>query len=183
LNSRVLLSAVAFLVCAVAPAQAIPVRVSFTVTGFGMGAPTNPVVGSIDYNAASIFSDINSLTSINLTIAGHIYTVGELGFISSFAGNQQLIGGSISGVTGLAPGTNDFLIVWNENTLMPITFAYTAASTPGFFPSFTFTQFSVAAVPEPGSLALLVSGVVILGIVLRRKSRLVLERVPVSRAE
>jgi hypothetical protein len=35
------------------PASAIPIEVSFTASGFQAGAPTDPVTGSVVYDAAS----------------------------------------------------------------------------------------------------------------------------------
>jgi hypothetical protein len=122
----------------------------------------DPVTGSIVYDAASTTSNINSLTSINLTIAGHTYLLSEVGFISP-AGSNQLIGGLSFGVGGIFHGTDDFSIRWNETTLIPFDFTYaTTLPSGGIFRSATFTQFSVtaaAAVPEPSSLALLAAGV------------------------
>src|SRR3954469_19731235 len=75
------LTFILLLTCVITQAHAIPVTVSFAVSGFrsddGEVPPTDPVVGSIVYDAASITSNINSLTSVNLTIAGHTYTIGE----------------------------------------------------------------------------------------------------------
>lgn len=147
-------------VCPLTPASAIPITASFTVSGFGVGAPTDPVTGSIGYDAASTMSDINSLTSISLTIAGHTYLLSDVGFISSVG--LQIIGGSLNGVGIASPGTNDFVLEWNSTTLNPILLNYTANSSPdSVFSSTTFPAFSVAAaaVPEPSSLLLLLVGI------------------------
>jgi hypothetical protein len=171
-------------VCPVTPAGAIPITVSFTAVSFieleeALAAPMDPVTGSIVYDAASTTSNINSLTSINLTIAGHTYLLSEVGFISPFGSNQQLIGGLLNTVPRIDVFTNDFSMRWNETTLIPFDFTYatTATSTSGgIFRSGTFTQFSVTAadaVPEPSSLALLAAGVAALCVVLpfaRRRS-------------
>ena len=74
------------------PAGAIPITVSFTAASFieleeAVAAPMDPVTGSIVYDAASTTSNINSLTSINLTITGHTYLLSEVGFISPFGSN------------------------------------------------------------------------------------------------
>ena len=161
-------------VCPLTPAGAIPITVSFTAASFieleeAVAAPMDPVTGSIVYDAASTTSNINSLTSINLTIAGHTYLLSEVGFISP-AGSNQLIGGLSFGVGGMFHHTDDFSIIWNETTLIPFDFSYTTTlPSGGFFRSATFTQFSVTAaeaVPEPGSLALLAAGVAALCVVL-----------------
>jgi hypothetical protein len=170
-------------VCPLTPAGAIPITVSFTAVSFieleeASAAPMDPVTGSIVYDAASTTSNINSLTSINLTITGHTYLLSEVGFISPF-GSDQLIGGLLNTVPRIDVFTNDFSMRWNETTLVPFDFTYatTATSTSGgIFRSATFTQFSVtaaAAVPEPSSFALLAAGVAVLCVVLpfaRRRS-------------
>ncbi len=161
--SRLISSVFALLlisVCPLMPASAIPITVSFTVNGFGVGAPTDPVTGSIGYDATSTTSNINSLTSIGLTIAGHTYPLSDVSFISSVG--LQLIGGSLNGVGTPLVGTDDFVIEWNAATLSPILFNYAVSSVPdNVFSSTTFPAFSVAAaaVPEPNSLLLLLVGV------------------------
>ena len=154
----------------ISPARAIPITVSFDVAGFGAGAPTDPVIGSITYDAASTTSNINSVTSVSLTIAGHVYTVGELGFQP-----DNLIGGLLNGTGVVLGGTNDFSMGWFRRSRTPGFFAYATANTDDFFLSTNFLQFSVtaaSAVPEPSSWTLLLSGVVFLGWIARRKSRL-----------
>ena len=128
------------------PAHAIAITVSFQASPFQAGAPTDPVVGSIVYDAASTTSTINSLTSINLTTAGHTYTLGEVGFLSPF-GADQFIYGLINGTT-IVNGTNDFVFRWNETTLIPVEFTYSAV---GGFQAFLTHQLSPNSVSPPPS--------------------------------
>lgn len=150
-----ILIAPSFLMLASVAAQAAPMLLSFQVTGFGVAAgpvvpvPQDPVAGSILYDAASPTADIDSLLDINLTIAGHVYTVAELTFDSTT--NTQGIGGAASGVNGLG-ATHDFFITWDQATLTPGSFFYTTPDGITVF-SGRISAFSVvaAAVPEPAS--------------------------------
>lgn len=153
------------------PAQATPILVSFeassivAIAGPIIPAPQVTVSGSILYDAASATSDIGSLLAISLTIDGHVYTVGELAFDSST--NTQGIGGAANGVNGLGAGP-DFFITWDQLSLTPGSFFYTASSGITVF-SGPLTRFSVTAVPEPATLALVLTGG--LGLLRRRSSR------------
>ena len=114
MTGRLSTSVFAFILLSVGgamPARAIPVTVSFQATGFtGVGVPpVDPVVGSIVYDAASTTSNINALTSINLTIAGHTYTLAELDF-ASVSPNQFIE--ALTNHTTLVRGNNNFVLSW-----------------------------------------------------------------------
>lgn len=135
-------------------AEAIPIVMNFT---------TEPglVTGTIVWDADSPTSPINSLSSIDLSIDGHDFTLAEVGFAVGFA-NDGVIGGLVGGVGALYFGNNDFMIEWDAANLTPIQFNYTTpTSGGGFVFTTTFTQFSVTAqqaVPEPATLTLLAAG-------------------------
>ena len=155
-------------------ANAVPITLDFTVSGFGVSngnaAPTDPVSGTIVYDAAGLGATINSLTSISLTLNGYVYSLSEIDFQSPFGGNTDIIYGSLSG-TGISNLTNDFWIRFDRVAATGFDFAYASASLSGIWTSMSFTSFSLraATVPEPGTLSLL--GVGLLGFAMLRRRR------------
>jgi len=153
-------------------AVAIPITVSFTAIGFNNTAPDDPVSGSIVYEAASTTSTIDSLISISLTIAGHVYTLGEIGF-DTISGDGLLIGGLVTAIDDISHLSDDFILRWNRETLAPADFHYTVAGVPGILLTVDFSSFSVTGgtIPEPGTVTLFGLGLLGLGAARRRKKR------------
>jgi hypothetical protein len=154
-----------FLLFGTVPAKAIPIEVNFIVENFiprytSNLPPTDPVVGTIIYEASSITADIDSLTSINLIIDGHTYSTSEVGYISPFSTTRQKIGGNLMGVDTINSGTNDFWLDWYKDTSVPMWFYYTSSSTEGIWSSTTFSSFSVTSVPEPSTIILIGFGLI-----------------------
>lgn len=157
MNHLTKLAAVALVFLASASVQAVPVTLSFTVAGFGPGAPADPISGSFTYDAASINSTIDAIQAVSLTIEGHAFTLGEVGFQSPFGGDIDIIFGSLNGST-VVGGTNDFWLRFNRVTGAGFDFLYSS-------PSNSSQNFQTAAfrsldrtigtsVPEPSTWAL-----------------------------
>jgi hypothetical protein len=138
-------------------ANAGVVTLDYSFTNFDPVAPTDPVVGIITYQAASLTSPIEQLLSISMTIAGHAYSLAEIGFQSG------LIGGLVNDLFLVASGTNDFFLSFTEATSTAESFAYATKSSSEVFLSNTPTRFNVTfsnatSVPEPDSLLLMLLG-------------------------
>lgn len=150
---------VALLVMVACSASAVPVTTSFTAAGFGSaGAPTDPVSGTIVWEADSPASPIKSLTSIELTIGGHAYPLGEVGFASPYFGTTDLIGGQIFGINTIYANTDDFWLMFDRASLAPTQFVYASADVPNqiFFSStVSSSRIDANSVPEPSTFALL----------------------------
>ena len=166
------LASSALLLCA-SLAQASVYKLDFSASGFGTGifsgtaAPQDPVTGSITFTTTTFGAPIRSIDAIDLMIAGHTYTPGEIG--SGLFGNGYFIGAKANNSAGVvSAGTDDFYIIVSSNLR---SFNYARA---GVFDSYVTSNVTgnyalqAAAVPEPGSVALLIAGFAGLGLMRRR---------------
>jgi hypothetical protein len=148
----------------------------FTVSGFGAGAPTDPVTGTIVYESTGIHDPIQSFDSINMTIGGHDYSTGEIGYYRFATPNWDQIGGLTGGVGTLYNETDDFEIRWYRDLLTPFDFIYTSSQVNGILDSavynpVSFLSFNINQTPEPAVSVLLLSGAVLV-VVFTTKQRL-----------
>ena len=169
------------LVCAVRPVHAIPFTFTFEASGFVREAdptvppPDDPVSGSISYDAAAQRAPIDSLTSLNLTIDGHTYDVGEVGFLLTGAG-EQVVGaivqaGAVFGPDRVRTGRNDFLVQWDPATLTLQRFVYASENVEDTtFSATTLTSGNPVSEPATLPLAVLATGLIAVFAGKRRKA-------------
>lgn len=168
------LASAACLLCA-ATAHATVYKFDFAATGFSsyidnfsVPAPQDPVKGSILFTADSFGSPVTSINGIDLMIGDHTYTLDEIGFLD--LGDAYLFGANAHGVNTIQSGTNDFYLYASAGSFSFMTYA--VAGSNGIWNSnniaATYTE-QTAAVPEPGSLALLLIGAGGLVAMLRRR--------------
>lgn len=100
--------------------------------------------------------------AIDLTIADHTYTIGQVGFFNPqpFAGPFSGVGGLLNGANVLRPGTDDFSFIWNTISGVFEGLFITCAPTPNcplnpgvgattFNGSTVWTEGNLLAVPGP----------------------------------
>lgn len=138
----------------------------FEVTNFsslnGNPPPTDPIIGTIMWEATGIRDPNLSIQSINMTIDGHSYSVGELAYEPDSYYDNAIIGGGPA-ARNMPFGADDFWIRWDHaDTLLPYDFAYVSSKTPGMWYTSWFgpnspDSFSIIEVPEPSAAALFLS--------------------------
>lgn len=155
---------------------ALPFNLTFSAFNFVVVAgsdpvPVDPITGSLVYEASSAAGQITAINSINLTIAGHTYTLAEVGFVSTASSN--LIGGLVSGPSTVAvSGADDFFITWEIDGGSFVNFAYHVARIDSTFLTET-GQARIApvvtGVAAPAPWLLLTAGLAGLGFCRRRR--------------
>jgi len=124
-----------------------------------VGAPQDPVVGSILFTAESAFAPITRINGIDLAVNGYRYRKEEVGFINYFPGSY-VFGGTENGVDGIASDSDDFFLnvsLWFGSQH----FGYAVKGADENWLS-TTGQLRLseqpAEVPEPSNLMLLLAG-------------------------
>jgi hypothetical protein len=163
-KNRSYLSAAVCLIAAITTsASAGTFLTRFEATNFGSQngnpPPTDPVTGTIMWESTGIHEPIVSIDSIDMTIAGHSYSIGEITYLSSANDWWVLVGGSPSG-DNMQDQTDDFWIRWNRYALLPYDFAYTSSAISGAWGTLDWGGlnpsgfFSIIEVPEPSMSAI-----------------------------
>lgn len=159
-------------------ASASPVTEVFSIaaSGFtdltGLSAPPADPVSlalSLTFDPAS-GDQLDEAAGVTL-LRSTVPIAGGLAFDYDSANDVLTFGGAGLGGIGLAAGTGDVLIQVNApytGTAGLGLFAYTASGSPGVYESLSGTVSGTVAVPEPGSLAIALGGLVFL---VRRRER------------
>jgi len=158
--------------------HAIPIHIEFEAINFGPGsilgggAPQDPVSGSILYEAGSTTSTIDSIAAIDLTIDGYSYLLDDVGFTTTGTSLVfQCITTIPSSNCGIGPSGKDFVLKWNQVTLLPTFFSYSIQDIGDYWSTIEFAHFSITAVPIPPALWLFGSGLLgLVGMARRKKA-------------
>jgi len=153
----------------VSPVGAAPITRTYDFSAVGFSAfsgavpPTDPVNGSVTVTFDAALTTLDFLVdAINLTIGAKTYSAAEVTADFPFGVDALLIGATVHTNDELESGTNDFAFVINDAaTDHPALalFAYMTTESLDLFETTTGAVTSpVAAVPEPGSWLVLVSG-------------------------
>jgi PEP-CTERM motif len=146
--------------------QAAAFTVQFSADGFqnsGVQHPGNsgPISGSMSWEAASPADAIGVITAFDMVIAGHQYTLGEIG-VANQGSTQTAFGGLANGANAVIGNGafDDFLIVFDRLAPRIDTFAYSIRGLTGaiwWTPAQSSIRYVTQAVPEPASVLLVLA--------------------------
>ena len=145
-----------------AEAEPITLSYGFIASGFGSGAPVDPVTGAFTItfdNSTNHFEQITGLTYHNLNIALDSAPSFDYGLF----GDVLLLGAAVNGTSVVGSGSNDLSFSIRNVSTNPVAgpaFIYAQASTfNNYQGTFVLTPFATPApTPEPGTLVLFGTG-------------------------
>jgi len=156
---------VLMLLAVIAPlksANATIITSDFVVSGFSLEAPFSTISGSLSWEAESLSDEITSILSVDFSMNGYSYVLSDIGF-NNFNADVSFIGGVVNEVLGVGhAGIDDFRLTIDRNIGELSVFHYTAAGHSGVWRgrNFNGTSTSIQGVSEPGTLLLLIIGLV-----------------------
>lgn len=181
-----ILPAVGLALAVATSAQGATITRTFDVlaSGFGAGAPYDPVSGSftVTWDPAVTVSDMTTGITGSLGMFPLNTLTNPIAFSYSSSNGSMSIGGLANNVGGLAPSTNDFLVFFSGAAATPssglvmytastITIARLASTVQITLGSETPAAGPPTDAPEPTSLALLAGALGAIGWSRRRAAR------------
>lgn len=130
-------------------AHAVPRLVTFSVTGFATAPVPDPLVGNVTVDLDPVTGQVLSISRINLTINGHVYSVAEVGPLS--VGGLTGVGGTVNGTNSAVANTDDFFVAWDAATQTFSSFAYTSVGLIAAPVALGPNTLAVAALPAVSS--------------------------------
>jgi hypothetical protein len=151
--------------CALAPhAEAAPVTqsLSFTASGFGAGAPTDPVTGSLTFTYdPAVPNVLRAVDSLSMIIGGTTYVAADVVAASNAVVGNDCVPGRCS-ISDATPGFAMAFRDWATPQIALFGFSYSV----GTGQVFLARQFSTSLQPTavPAHLPLAMTGLLVLGI-------------------
>jgi hypothetical protein len=145
---------------------------NFNANNTSFTPPVDPVSGTIIFDKSPINFSVLSVISIDLTIAGHSYSVPPVSGFNAVVNNITF--SFVESPNCCSASTDNFGIVWNYTTGAATNMFYAVPSIPNVFESRTASVFSftpVGAVPLPAALPLFATGLGAWGLLGWRRKR------------
>jgi hypothetical protein len=152
--------------CAPAAGSPITLDITFSASGFGAGAPVDPVVGSFVLTIDPASSYTNQAVA-SYSLPGVAVTGGVV-FDWPYAGTDLVIGGSLLGASTVQDGTDDFWL-YLAGPLDSLSFGTFLYSKAGAAQDWYTSNGTVGAVPLGPSWLLFGSGLIPLAWARRKK--------------
>lgn len=164
------------LLLATSTVHAATYKAEFSISGFGpvefgIGpAPFQDAYGTAVFSASSLGADWDELKEFSLTVGDASYTLTDAELVNYSFGAS--IGGILNTSAVLQPEANDFFVLFDPER-QGVAITYSSATGPGYWhgggSSVTFTEMSLAPVPEPETAGMLLAGLAVVGAIARRR--------------